>query len=192
MNLEAMMELLRKSLPEKRYRHSLAVYETALTLASRYGVATEKVAVAALLHDCGRESKGAESISIARRLGIELDPIELAQPVLIHAKLGVYNAEHKYGVTDKEILDGILFHTTGAPGMSALAKIVYLADMIEPTRNFPGIEKLREKALRGLNDAMLASYAHTIIFLTEKGQLIHQRCIEAYNELLLERKNRER
>lgn len=188
MNINEMKDVLQKSLPAKRYCHSVAVYETALKLAEVHKLPLEKIAVAALLHDCGREGRPAEDLLLARGLGIELDAIEEAQPVLIHAKLGVYNARRKYGVEDKEILEGILFHTTGAPGMSVLAVVVYLADMLEPGRNFPGIEELRELARQDLDKALLASYIHTIAFLTGKGQLIHPNCVDAYNELLMTRK----
>ena len=61
---------------------------------------------------------------MAAKLGIEVDETEKNQPILLHAKLGVYYAQHKYGVTDKEILDGILYHTTGAPDMTPLAMAV--------------------------------------------------------------------
>ena len=139
MTLEEMQELLKDSIPGKRYKHSVNVYETALKLAEAHGLPTEKIAVSALLHDCGREVPSKESVAKCQELGLPIDEVELHQPILLHAKLGVYNAMHKYGVADQEILDGILYHTTGIDGMIALAKVVYLADMIEPGRDFPGV-----------------------------------------------------
>ena len=122
------------------------MYETALRLAEVHGLPKEKIAVSALLHDCGREVASKDSVAKCQELGLPIDAIEMHQPILLHAKLGVYNAMHKYGVADQEILDGIMYHTTGIDGMSKLAKVVYLADMIEPGRDFPGVEELRKLA----------------------------------------------
>lgn len=185
MKLEEMKRVLRQSLPPKRYKHSLNVYETALELARQHGLPEDKTAVAALLHDCGREVGSKESVAKARELGLPVDDVELHQPILLHAKLGVYNAMHKYGVADQEILDAILYHTTGASGMTPLAKLVFLADMVEPGRDFPGVEELRKTARKDLDKAMLMAYSNTIRYLLDEGLLIHPHCISGYNELRL-------
>ena len=138
-----MRELLEKSLPPKRFRHSVRVYETAMQMAEAYGADKERVAPGALLHDCGREIPTKESLAKARELGIDVDDVEAAQPILLHAKLGVYYAIHKYGVKDPEVLAAIRYHSTGTADMSETAKIIFLADMIEPKRDFPGVDELR-------------------------------------------------
>lgn len=190
LTIEQMKQLLEASIPPKRFRHSMAVYETALELARAHKLPVEKIAVGALLHDCGREVGSKASVAKARELGIDIDPVELAQPILLHAKIGVYNAVHKYGVTDPEILDGIRFHTTGAANMTELAKVVFLADMVEPGRDFPAVEELRRLCRKNLDKAMLLAYGNTLAYLVEGGQLIHPRCIEGYNQLLLQEKER--
>ena len=156
MTLEEMQALLKESIPGKRYKHSVNVYETALKLAEAHQLPKEKIAVSALLHDCGREVPSKESVAKCQQLGLPMDEIELHQPILLHAKLGVYNAMHKYGVADQEILDGIMYHTTGIDGMSKLAKVVYLADMIEPGRDFPGVEEGRRLARKGWGAALVS------------------------------------
>lgn len=190
MKLEKMRSLLQKALPEKRFLHSVAVYESALELAKAHRVGketSEKIAVAALLHDCGREVPTKESVAKAKELGLFPDPVECNQPILLHSKLGVIYAQKKYGVKDEEILDAIAFHTTGKADMSVVAMIVFLADMVEPGRAFPGVEELRRLAVKDLEEAMLAAYANTTGYLLENGLLIHPRCIEGYNQLLLKR-----
>ena len=177
LKIEEMKRILKESLPLKRYKHSVAVYETALEFASVHGLDMEKVGISALLHDCGREVPGRESLAMAAKLGIEVDETEKNQPILLHAKLGVYYAQHKYGVTDKEILDGILYHTTGAPDMTPLAMAVYLADLLEPTRDFPGINKMRQLAKEDMEKAMMCAYGQTIRYLLEYDLLIHPNCI---------------
>lgn len=190
MKLEEMKRVLKESLPPKRYKHSVNVYETALELAAAHKMPVDKIAVSALLHDCGREVGSKESVAKARELGLPVDAVELQQPILLHAKIGVYNAMHKYGVADQEILDGILYHTTGIDGMTPLAKVVFLADMVEPGRDFPGVEELRRLARKDLDKAMLLAYGNTIKYLLDEGQLIHPHCISGYNELLLAAKKR--
>lgn len=191
MKIEAMRELLGQSLAPKRFKHSLAVYETALELAKAHKLdkeLTQKIAVSALLHDCGREVPTKASVAKMQELGLSLDMVEENQPILLHAKLGVYYAQQKYGVTDAEILDGISFHTTGKANMSVLAMVVFLADMIEPGRDFPGVEELRQVARKDLEAAMLLAYSNTTGYLIQGGLLIHPNCIEGYNQLLLKKK----
>ena len=131
-----------------------------------------------------------DSVAKSQELGLPIDELEMHQPIMIHAKLGVYPAMHQYAVADQELLDGILYHTTALDGMSKLAKVVYLADMIEPGRNFPGVEELRKLARKDLDKAMLLAYSNTICYLLEGGLLIHPHCIRGYNELILAAKTK--
>ncbi len=150
LTIEAMRALLQQSLKPKRYEHSIRVYETAIKMAEHFHADGRKVALAALIHDCGRQVPKEESVDKAKELGIPVDPVEEAQPILLHAKLGVYYAIHKYGVDakDKEVLDAIRYHSTGTADMTDTAKIVFLADLIEPGRDFEGVEEIREASLR--------------------------------------------
>ena len=183
LDITEMKKLLKASLPHKRFKHSLAVYDTARELAAVYGLDKEKVGVGALLHDCGREIPTRDLLMHTIALGLPMDDVERNQPILLHAKLGVYYAREKYGVTDQEILDAIRFHTTGAAGMSKMAMVVYLADLLEPTRDFAGIEEMRRLAKVDLEQAMIKAYAQTIRYLLEYDLLVHPHCIEGYNEL---------
>lgn len=79
-------------MPHKRFKHSLAVYDTALELAAVYGLDKEKVGVGALLHDCGREIPTRDLLMHTIALGLPMDDVERNQPILLHAKLGVYYA----------------------------------------------------------------------------------------------------
>lgn len=187
LSIQAMQTQLEASLPHKRYKHSLRVYETALEMIKAHGFEgdlAERTAVAALLHDCGRvvNSKGCEAK--AKEIGVAYTALEANQPILFHAIFGVYYAQKDYGVTDPEILEAIRYHTTGTSGMSPMAKLVFLADMIEPARDFSGVEELRAMSFKDLDEAMLMAYKNTIGYLIESGLLIHPDCISGYNELL--------
>ena len=185
MTIEEMRALLQQSLKPKRYEHSVRVYETALEMAEHYHADVKKVAVASLIHDCGRQISKEDSVAKAKELGIPVDPVEEAQPILLHAKLGVYYAIRKYGVSpdDREVLDAIRYHSTGTADMTQTAKIVFLADLIEPGRDFEGVEALREASFQDLDKGMLLSYDNTIRYLLEDGLLIHPDAIAGYNQL---------
>ncbi len=184
--------LLKASLPTKRYEHSLAVYKTAKDIARLHGVDVEKAKLAGLLHDCGREIPTKEFAGKIKELGIRGDIVEINQPILLHDKLGVYYAEHKYDVHDKEVLDAILYHTTGAPHMSKLAMVIYLADILEPARDYPGVDDLRQLVKKDLEQTLFRAYQQTIKFLLDGNQLIHPNCIEAYNEMAIMYKNQKK
>ena len=185
MTIEEMRVLLQQSLKPKRYEHSVRVYETALKMAGHFHADIKKVAIAALIHDCGRQVPKEASVAKAKELGIPVDPVEEAQPILLHAKLGVYYAVHKYGVdaNDKEVLDAIRYHSTGTADMTDTAKIVFLADLIEPGRDFEGVEAIRKASFQDLDRGMLLSYDNTIRYLLEDGLLIHPDAIAGYNQL---------
>lgn len=184
MDIVEMRAKLQRELKPSRFEHSLRVYEMALEMAKWYGLPTEKLAVAALLHDCGRRVPVEKSAEQARAWGQPVDDVELRQPILFHQKLGAYIARTEYGVKDSEILDAIARHTTGGKGMSKMAQVVYLADMIEPGRVYPGVEELRQVARQDLRQGMLKCYAHTIKFLLDTGLLVHPDCVAGYNELM--------
>ena len=102
--------------------------------------------------------------------GIELTEGELRAPAVIHAKLGAWMAEHKYGITDPEVLSAIACHTTGKPAMSLLDKILYVADYIEPRRDkAPNLPKLRRLAFEDLDEALYQILDSTRNYLKETG-----------------------
>ena len=183
LTIEKMRELLKQALPRKRFDHSVLVYETALKLGKAHGCDLQQVAVAALLHDCGREVPIRDSLDKVRALGLPLDFVEENQPILLHAKLGAWYAEHKYGVTNPAILRAIRLHTTGAPDMTDLDMVVFLADLLEPTRDFPHIDELRKLAKEDLRAAMFQAFKNTMNYLVTYDLLVHPNCVAAYNQI---------
>lgn len=177
-----------QSIGIKRYEHSLRVVDTAVKLGKIYNADIEKVKTAALLHDC---AKLQEEISLLKKIShfdIILDDIMQKNKDLIHGPLGSKIAEIEYGVLDKEILDAIFYHTIGRANMTLLDKIIYIADYIEPRRNFPGVDEIRAIAFKDLNRSILMAMDNTILFLIKNDNLIHPNTFEARNYLILEKK----
>ena len=188
MGYEEMRALLEKSLKPSRYQHSLGVAETAVFLARRFGVDEEQAQVAGLLHDCAREFRNEDLIAEAEKRLIMVGNIERQMPLLLHAYVGSRLVTEKYGVSDHAIEQAIWRHTVGGAKMTKLDKIIWFADMIEPNRNYPGVEELRNLAkTAALDDMVLAGLTQSITFVLQKGGLIHPDTVIARNEILLNR-----
>lgn len=186
MTLEQMKQELEKRLKPSRFRHSLGVAETAVKLAKRFGADEEQARVAGLLHDCAREFRNEDMVKEAEKRGIAIGEVERSMPLLLHADIGAVRVRELYGVEDAAISQAIARHTVGGPAMTVLDKIIWYADMIEPGRDFPGVDKLRELGGTASLDAMmLAGLSHSIVFVVEKGHLIHPATVLARNEILL-------
>ena len=161
---------LKKKLNPMRYEHTLGVSYTCMALAMRYSANLDQAEMAGLLHDCAKRYDDATIICKCQEHGIELTEGELRAPAVIHAKLGAWMAEHKYGITDPEVLSAIACHTTGKPAMSLLDKILYVADYIEPRRDkAPNLPKLRRLAFEDLDEALYQILDSTRNNLKETG-----------------------
>ncbi len=187
MDKEQMRKALKSMLKENRYKHSIGVCETAVKLATIYGADEDKAYTAGLLHDAAKNLGKREMLSECDRLGVELDDIERANPALVHAVLGKAYIKEKFGIDDEEILNAVRYHTTGRAGMNLLEKIIYIADMVEPNRDFEGVIKLRSIVERDIDAACIMGLSQTIEFTLQKGELIHPDTVHARNWLLMNR-----
>ncbi len=165
---------MEENLSAKRYIHTLGVAYTASCLAMAHGEPIENAMVAGLLHDCAKSMHGSELVAICEKGHLRMTSVERSNPTaLLHAKAGAYLAEHKYGVTDADMLNAIRYHTTGRPDMSKLEKIIYIADYIEPGRKqLAGLEMIRRIAYQDLDWTMENILANTLAYLqTTDGQV---------------------
>lgn len=184
MNIDEIKVKLERELEYGRYIHSLNVMEMSAKLAERYGVNTEKARLARILHDCGKNYKDERAKEYIRDIGYIPDEIELAQPKLLHGIIGEHIAKYEYEVTDKDVLSAIRWHTTGKAGMTLLEKIIYVADYIEPLRDFEGIEEMRKAAFQNLDKCIVLCADSTIRFILKKGLLLHEKTVETRNHSL--------
>lgn len=198
--MHSFMELedqLRKKLAEKRVLHSVSVMHEMERLAKIYGLDMEQAKLAGLLHDCGREIKLKDAVCFAVKNSLSVDDVEKRQTVLLHGKIGRYIAKNNYNIIDEEVLAAIALHTTGGANMSDLAKALFIADMIEPLREYPEAEVLRKYAVgKSLSTIMIKSYQHKLEDLLARQRLIHPQSVEGYNfllqEIYTEQQNKER
>ena len=166
-------------LDKKRVAHVRGCEEEAVKLAERYGEDTDDAARAAILHDITKRLDYDAQLEIIRRYGIECDDDELKSPKLLHAKTGAALAADVFKIPDT-IADAIRWHTTGKPQMSLLEKIIYLADYIEPTRDFEGVEQLREMAYENIDKAMALGLKMSLEEIKSRGQVPYRDTADAY------------
>lgn len=183
MKFEQLLLQMKGRMPEKRFIHTQGVAMTAVHLAEKYGEDPEKAEIAGILHDSVKfaDKEWLREIILSEKM----DPLLLEfHHELWHAPVGSYVAKSEFHIDDEDILQAIKYHTTGRAGMSPLEKIIYISDMIEPSRNFPGVDLLREKAETDLEDAMLSCIRHSVTFLIEKKQPVFPDSFHCYNDLI--------
>ena len=170
-------------LKNKRIPHVLGTEQEAIRLAERYGADVEKARVAALLHDCTKKLNMEEQLELCGRYGIQLDELEQKALKLLHAKTGAAIARDVFGVDDA-VYWAIYWHTTGHPNMTKLEKIIYLADYIEPSRDFPGVDDLRRAVHADLDGGLLKALDDSIRDMQQWGNPVHHNTLDARDYLL--------
>jgi len=181
MNLKKIQKSLKKELDSERYEHTIGVMYTAAALAMAHNFSIKDAQLAGLLHDCAKCIPNDEKIRLCVKNGIQISQSELKSPYLIHAKLGAFFAREIYQIENEEILQAIRLHTTGAPHMSKLDKIIYIADYIEPHRDrAPNLNQIRKIAFQDLDETMLRILSDTLDYLSKHKGTIDSKTEEAY------------
>lgn len=183
--MEAYLKIIEKRLSKERFQHSLGVAETGRKLALINGVNADDAYLAGLLHDYAKDLPEGQLLEIAQTNNLILDEVEVNEPHLLHGPVGAWLTEKELGITNKDILNAIKFHTTGCREMSKLTQIIYIADLIEPNRNFPGVESLRKSAFNNLTQGVLNGLNWSIKYVLEKDFLLHSLSIQARNWLIM-------
>lgn len=162
-------------LTEKRRRHTAGVIECALELNKQLGLDREKVILSCALHDVAKYLKEEDFPGFKREDGMPSS--------VIHAFLGEYVAKEVLGVTDEDVLTAIRYHTTGRPNMTDLEKLVYVADLLERNRNYPGVDKLRRLIKndfnKGFTECIRQGYKHLKQMKMKDG--VYHLTVDAYD-----------
>ena len=169
-------------LKNKRIPHVLGTEQEAVRLALHYGADVNKARVAALLHDCTKKLEMDDQMALCQKYGVRLDDLEKTALKLLHSKTGAEIARDVFGV-DEEIYLAINWHTTGRPGMSLLEKIIYMADYIEPTRDFDGVDELRRVTYENLDAGLEMGLSMTVEDMHRRGNPVHSATLAALDEL---------
>ena len=171
--LEDAESYARERLSDKRYAHTLRVAEIAERLAKLHGLAPERARLAGLLHDTAREIGKEQLLRVAEEDELPIGDFERERPILLHGPVAAKLAREDLGVKDGEILDAVRVHTTGEPGMGPLALALFVADKIEPSREQPGVEDLRELAPVSLHRAARAALEDSTSYNERRDRPAH-------------------
>lgn len=178
-------EWLKQNLNEERFIHSLGTAECAGELAEKLGLDKEKAYTAGLLHDCAKCFSNEKLLEIIHE-NLEVEEAEMLNYKTLHAPVSAHIAKEQFGVTDREILSAIRWHTLGQIDMSDFEKIIFLADKIEPNtrdKEYSAIIRSYLEEENGLNKALLKCYKETIKSLVKRDLKICLLTIEIYNKL---------
>ena len=178
--LEKVVVPLRK---EKRVAHIFGCRQTAVELARLYGADETDAARAGLLHDITKALDGPLQLTLCRAYGTIRGDFSRKNPKTLHALTGSLVAERIFG-ENEAVVSAIRYHTTGRANMTLLEKIIYVADYVEPNRDFPGVEKLRKAAYENIDLALKLGLESTLALLKEQGREVSPESGEALRYLL--------
>ena len=168
LSMEELERVVIRLLNPKRVAHVLGCREAAVSLAQRWGVDVTDAARAALLHDITKALDGPLQLTLCSEYGIILDEFSTKYPKTLHALTGAHVAQRIFG-ENEAVVDAIFSHTTGKRDMNTLQMIIYIADYMEPNRDFPGVEDLRRLAYEDLHKAMELGLNMTLQHLARQG-----------------------
>lgn len=186
LSIEEINLYLKSNLLEKRYMHTLGVADTAKKLAKLNGVSEKKAEIAGLAHDVAKNLSIDAMREIIKENNVVISDVEEKNMNLWHSIVAPIEAKNKLGIDDDEILDAIRWHTTGKENMSILTKIIYIADMIEPGRNFDGVDDIRKATFEDLDKGVYFGLTSSIKILLVKNLIIDENTIKARNYFLFD------
>ena len=171
---------VKEQVSEKRFKHILGVEQAALELARANEKKKKKASVAALVHDYAKERSDSEFKALIVQTGLEQDLLNWNN-FIWHGVVGAEIIKKELKITDEEILNAVRRHTVGAKEMTTLDQIVYVADYIEPGRDFPGVDQARQLAAESLRAAVEFETKHTLLYLMNNDKTIYPAAILTYN-----------
>lgn len=181
MDRERAEALIAERLSSRRLEHAHRVASTAVSLAKRFDAPADKAQLAGLLHDLCRELSDAETLALAQRHGISVGPVEMRRPrKILHGPVAAAELS-RHGVSP-QVCRAIALHTVGDAGMTVLDKVVYLADYVEPSRDFPGVDEVRILAETSLDAAVGAAAQLSLLEIIRKGRGVVPGALALYNE----------
>lgn len=166
---------------QSRFEHCLRVEQTAIKLAEKNHCDVEQAAVAGLIHDYAKERTDQEFQQVIKNKNLDPDLLNWGN-FIWHGEVGAEIIRDELGITDETILNAVRRHTIGASEMTTLDKIVYVADYIEPGRQFPGVNYAREIAFADLDDGVRFETQQTLKYLLENNKKIYPAAILTYNK----------
>jgi predicted HD superfamily hydrolase involved in NAD metabolism len=182
---ERIIEWVRKRESVKRFAHTERVVATVTILAERW--APDDVMTCRLagwIHDAAKSYSDSKMLQAAQKYRIPIGPIEWEKPMLLHGAVAYHRAAKKFDLNDERIKTACTHHTTGHPDMNLTDKLLFLADLTEPERNFPLVAHIRDLAMIDIDKALLLAVDGTLRYLLSSKRIIDPRLLLLYNQLV--------
>nr|WP_164506342.1 bis(5'-nucleosyl)-tetraphosphatase (symmetrical) YqeK [Levilactobacillus lindianensis] len=176
----ALVAELKQALRPKRFQHVLRVEQTAISLAQANGVDMEKASIAGLIHDYAKQRPDEDFLAAITAYHL---PAELRQygNAIWHGVVGAELIKRELHIYDEDVLNAVRHHTTGAVYMTPLEQIVYMADYIEPARDFPGVDVARKLTAENLGAGVAFQAQHTLQYLVAHDLAVYPASLDTYN-----------
>ncbi|KRN29731.1 hypothetical protein IV38_GL000619 [Lactobacillus selangorensis] len=182
-----LVERVQMRLDDARFQHCLRVEQTAIRLAEQNGGDVEKASIAGMCHDYAKQRTADEFKAVILQQHMNPELLEYGNGIW-HGVVGAYFVEKELDIHDQEILNAIRRHTIAAPEMTLLDKIVFVADFIEPKRDFPGVEDARKAADRDIDDGVRYELVHTLEYLIQTHSKVYPGTLTSYNAWVPQKK----
>ena len=186
-SFDELKKRVHSKLSDHRYEHCVRTSQRAVELAKLNNYDTDKAAIAGLVHDYAKERSDKDFIAMIKQEKLDPDLLNYGNAIW-HGVVGAYFIKYELGIYDEDILNSIRRHTTAAPRMTTLDKIVFMADYTEPARDFPGVDDARAMTDKNLDDGVAYQLEHTLEFLLKKKSKIYPKTIDSYNVWVAGRK----
>lgn len=163
---------IKRTLTKERYKHSVRVAKMCRVLCKLYDIDEARGYFCGISHDLCKGMDRTKLLTIAALDGAEITPFEKAKPDLLHGRAAAIILQTKYGEHDHDILEAVSYHTFGKAGMSDLAKILFIADKIEPGRPYITKKYLKKIFAMSLNEATAYVLRENINYVKSKNYIV--------------------
>ena len=182
-NYGILSETMKSHLSKKRWDHVVGTTKKAYELSKQFGANTHQAVLAAYFHDYFREANKKEMIILAKKHLKSISEEEYNKPSLLHGKVAAAYFEQEGFIADHVVIEAIRCHTLGKPSMDSIAKILYICDAIEETRDYPSVDSLRDYVSKhSLDESFLYVIKDLIIELIKDHQIVYFETVETYNK----------
>ena len=185
-NVERIKEDLRGYLSEYRFFHCLRVAYVARKLADVYHYDMDKAYVAGLIHDIAKEFSDEENLNVIKKYHLSQSLLNEDYRKLLHSDIGACLAKNVYGL-DEDICHAVKCHTIGDIPMNLLDKILFVADKIEPGKDYMGIEEERKLAYQDIHGATVLCIENHHKKLVRTKKQIYPKSLEVLDYLKREK-----
>lgn len=182
MKVKHALEKIEHVLSDERFAHTVRVLKVAEKIADHYDVDTKQVQLAAIFHDYAKEMSAASLKQYIVKHKLDQTLLHFNKE-LWHGPVASHIVQHEFGIQSTSTLNAIYYHTTGRANMDMVELVLFVADYIEPERNFPGLDGVKEVVYSDLHKAAFLTLKNTIPYLIKKEATIFPDTFHAYNDL---------